>query len=118
MPRILIAEDEPILLKMYKFNFEQEGFEVVTAVNGEEAVAAMDAAQPDGMLLDLLMPKLDGFGVMEHVRAKKYAFPVIVLSNLSQDIDQKKCRELGATDFFIKSDMDLPRLIEKMRGLV
>lgn len=117
MALILIAEDETILNKMYKFNIEQAGFEVATAHNGQEAIDAMDKRKPDVLVLDLLMPKVDGFGVMEHVKSKKYTFPVIVLSNLSQDIDMSKCKEWGVVDYFVKSEMDLGNLIEKLKVL-
>lgn len=119
MPKVvLIAEDEVILSKMYKFNIEQAGFDVVMAANGQEAIDAMDKQRPDVLVLDLLMPKVDGFGVLEHMKSKKYMFPIIVLSNLSQDFDMNKCKELGVSDYFVKSEMDLNNLIEKMKKLV
>ncbi len=79
---------------------------VRVAENGEEAIAAMDESQPDLLLLDLLMPKKDGYAVLNHVKGKAYAFPVIIMSNLSDELDKEKCLSLGAKDFFIKSDMD------------
>lgn len=118
MPQILIAEDETILSKMYKFNIEQAGFDVVTAFNGQEAIDAIEKKQPDAIVLDLLMPKVDGFGVMKHIKSKKYTFPVIVLSNLSQDIDMTKCKEWGVAEYFVKSELDIAKLIEKVKKLV
>ena len=118
MTRILIAEDNPKLLKMNKTTLEKAGFEVETALNGEEAMEIMDKKKIDVLLLDLLIPKVNGFGVMVHVREKKYPFPIIVLTNLSQKIDKKQCKELGATDFLVKSDTDLPDLVEKVRSYV
>lgn len=110
---ILIAEDDQFLTKMYKFHLaEQQGWTIEIVGNGEEAIAAMDKQQPDILLLDLLMPKLDGYGVMEHVRAKKYTFPVLIMSNLSQQIDQQKCKELGAQNYFIKSEVEMEQLVE------
>ena len=118
MMRILIAEDNPKLLKMNKAILEKAGFEVETALNGEEAMEIMDKKKIDVLLLDLLIPKVNGFGVMVHVREKKYLFPIIVLTNLSQRIDKKQCKELGATDFLVKSDTDLPDLVEKVKAYV
>lgn len=115
MTRILITEDNAKLLKMSKATLEKAGYEVETALNGEEAIAIMDEKNIDLLLLDLLTPKVNGFGVMEHARKMKYKFPIIVLTNLSENIDRKQCKELGATDFLVKSDTDLPDLAEKVR---
>jgi len=119
MPKtILITDDDLLLTKMYRLNLATEDIHVETAKNGQEAMDFMDKHQPDLLLLDLLMPKIDGYAVLEHIRKKKYHFPVIVLSNLSQDIDQQKCLELGARDYFIKSDMDMPVLLEKVQAIL
>lgn len=115
MLRILITEDNQKLLKMSRQILEEAGYEVEAALNGEEAIAMMDSKKIDLLLLDLLIPKVNGFGVMVHVREKKYTFPIIVLTNLSQKIDRKECKELGATDFLVKSDTDLPNVVEKVR---
>lgn len=79
---------------------------VRVAENGEEAILAMDESQPELLLLDLLMPKKDGYAVLHHVKEKSYPFPVIIMSNLSDELDREKCLSLGAKDFFVKSDMD------------
>lgn len=113
---ILIAEDDAFLSKMYKFHLsETEGWEVEVARNGEEAVVAMDKKKPDILLLDLLMPKLDGYGVLEHKTKKGYKFPVIILSNLSQEVDRAKCSEMGAVDYFVKSETEMEDLSEKIK---
>ena len=116
MTQILIVEDNLKLLKMNKSNLEKAGFAVETALNGAEAIAIMDKKKIDVMLLDLLIPKVNGFGVMEHARKKKYGFPIIVFTNLDERIDRKKCKELGATDFLIKSDTDFPDIIARIRA--
>lgn len=116
MPKkILIAEDDSFLVKMYKLELGEEGFEVEVAKDGEKAIESMDKQQPDILLLDLLMPKVDGFKVLEHINEKKYKFPVVVFSNLSQDVDKKKCEELGAEEYFVKSDMDIQELSKKIK---
>lgn len=111
---ILIAEDDEFLTKMYRIQLEQDNWEVQICRNGEEAIASIEKQQPDIALLDLLMPKIDGYGVLEHIKAKGYNFPVLVLSNLSQGIDQSKCKELGAVDYFVKSEMEMDELAEKI----
>ncbi len=116
MTRILIAEDNTRLLKMNKANLEKAGFDVDTAQNGEEAIKIMDTKKIDLLLLDLLTPKVNGFGVMVHARKKKYSFPIVVLTNLNENIDKKQCMSLGATDFLVKSDTDLPNVVKKVRS--
>ncbi|PIR48513.1 hypothetical protein COU80_02260 [Candidatus Peregrinibacteria bacterium CG10_big_fil_rev_8_21_14_0_10_55_24] len=113
---ILIAEDEDFIANLYKVNLEKHGVRVLTVGDGNEAIAAIDSAQPDLVLLDLLMPDVDGFQVLDHIRKKQYAFPVVILTNLSQEIDKQKCEELGAKDFFVKSDLSVEELWERICG--
>lgn len=97
---------------MYGINLQAPNRELEIAENGELAIRAIEKRQPDLLLLDLLMPIMDGFGVLKFIQEKGYKFPVIVLSNLAQDVDMKKCMELGAKDFFVKGDMDLWKLAD------
>ena len=112
---ILIAEDDPYIVKLYKLNLEQEGWNVVITTDGGEALKAIEAQKPDVLLLDLLMPKLDGYAVLEHIHEKGYDLPVIVLSNVSESIDQQKCKELGVSDYLTKSNIDLEELVAMVR---
>ena len=119
MPKkILIAEDDSFLTKMYKLNLDEDDWEVEIVANGEQATLSMDKEKPDILLLDLLMPKVDGFAVLEHVKRKGYTFPVIILTNLSQEVDQKKCKDLGAVGYFTKSDMDIDQLVSMVKKYV
>jgi len=111
---VLIVDDDEFLTSMYQLSLKKEFADIHIAHDGEEAIALIDKQQPDLLMLDLLMPKLDGFAVLKHVREKGYKFPVIILSNLKGDIDQKRCKELGAADFYCKSDTDLDALAEKV----
>jgi CheY-like chemotaxis protein len=105
--RILIAEDDNFLAEtIHSTLAEHTEVEVLAVHNGEEAIESIDAKQPDVLLLDLLMPKVDGFAVMKYVQQKGYNFPIVVLTNLSDEFNKDKCSELGCKDFFIKSDMD------------
>lgn len=107
MPKsILLAEDEAFLRETIQLELEEHGVTVRAVMNGEDAIAEIDRQKPDLLLLDLLMPKKDGYEVLQHIKKNGYAFPVIILSNLSNDIDQEKCLALGAKEYFIKSDMD------------
>lgn len=111
---LLIAEDDPFMGKMYSLALQSEGVEVRIAVDGQDAIGAMEKQKPDLLLLDLLMPNMDGFEVLKHIQKKGYTFPVIILSNLSQDIDRQKCTELGAKDYFVKNETDLQDLATKV----
>ncbi|MDO8648756.1 MAG: response regulator [Candidatus Peregrinibacteria bacterium] len=103
---ILVAEDDAFFRETIQLALEEHGMTVKTAKHGGEAIDMIEEAQPDLLLLDLLMPHTDGFAVLSHIRSKHYAFPVVILSNLSEDIDNDKCLSLGARDYFVKSAMD------------
>jgi two-component system, OmpR family, response regulator VicR len=103
---ILLAEDDAFLAETIQLALVEHGMTVRLAENGEEGIARIEELQPDLLLLDLLMPKKDGYAVLNHIKAQGYAFPVIIMSNLSDELDREKCLSLGAKDFFIKSDMD------------
>lgn len=111
---ILLAEDEAFLKETIQLELEAHGVQVRSVMNGEEAIEELDKSPPDLLLLDLLMPKKDGYAVLQHIREKGYVFPVIILSNLSNEIDRDKCLALGAKDYFIKSDMDEDELWPKI----
>lgn len=104
--RILVAEDDAFLAETIQLELQEHGIAAEMARNGEQAIEQIEKAQPDLLLLDLLMPKMDGYAVLSHIKDKGYIFPVVILSNLSDDLDKEKCLSLGAKDYFIKSDMD------------
>lgn len=112
---ILIVDDDEFLTSMYQLSLAKEHALITVAHDGEQAIAMLDKDQPDLLILDLLMPKVDGFSVLQHVKQKGYKFPVIILSNLKGEMDLKKCMDLGAKDFYCKSDTDLEALAEKVR---
>jgi CheY-like chemotaxis protein len=111
---VLVAEDDSFFRETIQLALEEHGITVRTAKHGAEAIEMLDSAQPDLLLLDLLMPHTDGFAVLSHIHEKQYMFPVVILSNLSDDIDNEKCFSLGAKDYFIKSDMDEDELWPKI----
>ena len=117
MNNILIAEDEKFLVRALKDNLEAEGYAVDTAMNGEEALERIRSRCPDLILLDLLMPKQDGFFVIEGVRSnpKWEKIPIIVLSNLGSDSEIKRALELGANDYFVKSQHPIEEVIQKIK---
>ncbi|PWB39147.1 MAG: hypothetical protein C3F02_00820 [Parcubacteria group bacterium] len=113
--KVLIAEDEKPMAKALQLKLSNVGFDVRVAGNGEEALAALEKEQFDIMLLDLVMPKLDGFGTLQAIAAKKIKVPVIITSNLSQEEDKARTRELGAVDYIVKSDTPINQIVETVK---
>lgn len=114
MKKLLIAEDERAIARALKLKLNKSGFEVELANNGEEALTMLKDKKFDLLLLDIMMPKVDGFSVMEEMKKRKDKTPIIVLSNLSQEDDAKRAEELGAVDFVIKSNTPLTEIIAKI----
>jgi CheY-like chemotaxis protein len=119
MPKVLIADDEKFVTLLYKDMLEHAGFEVVVAHDGAEALELIKQSKPDVVLLDLVMPRLDGFQVLRAVKADPalQAIPVAVLSNLSQDNDEQQARDLGAADYIVKVKLapgELPERLQKL----
>lgn len=99
-PRILLVDDEPDIVEFLQYNLEQEGFDVITAFNGEDALRKVKT-EPDLIILDVMMPKMDGFEVCRRIREDKSRvhIPVIFLTARSGEQDEIKGLELGADDF-------------------
>jgi CheY-like chemotaxis protein len=114
--RILLAEDDRFLRKAAEATLRASGYTVVTAADGEEALARARSEQPDLVLLDLIMPKLQGFEVLRALKADPAtaAIPVIVLSNLGQERDRLGAIELGALAYFIKANLSLEVLTARV----
>ena len=112
--KILIVDDEKPLAKALELKLSHAGFETHVANNGEDAINALKKESFSLMLLDLIMPKMDGFKVLEEMKKLKKKPPVIVLSNLSQSEDMDKAKKLGAKGFFIKSDTSLAEVVKQV----
>lgn len=111
---VLIVEDERPLSRVLELKLSSAGYGVETAFDGQEALDKVKSTAYDLILLDLVMPNVDGFTVLETMKDEGIAIPVIVTSNLSQDEDIKKAEDLGARDFFVKSNTPLNELLEKV----
>jgi DNA-binding response OmpR family regulator len=118
MSRILIVEDEEFLSKALSDNFEAEGFSVSRAQNGEVALTQIEKQKPDMILLDLLLPRKGGFEVLEELKKNPdwSLIPVVVLSNLGGDEQIKRALEMGADDYFVKSQHPIEEVIEKVKS--
>jgi len=114
MKKILIVEDEEYLADMYKMKFEHEGYDVQVAVDGETGIELANSLQPDLILLDIVLPKMNGFQVMrtlrEHPKTKR--LKVYFLSNLGQDEEIEQGMKEGADGFLIKTDVTPAQLVE------
>ncbi len=113
--KILIVEDERPLAKALELKLGKEGFITEIALNGEDAIAALAKDNYALMILDLVMPKLDGFHVLQHMKEKKIKLQTIVLSNLSQSEDVKKAKEYGAVEYFVKSNTPIVTLVAEVK---
>lgn len=115
--RILLVEDEPLLGNLLKQRLEKEGFEVTLAKDGEEALARLRETNPDLILLDIILPKISGFELLETVRADPQfeRAPVIVISNLGQESDIERGKSLGAVQYFVKAKVSIEELVEHVK---
>ena len=114
--KILIIEDDTFLVKMYLERLQDEGYQVAVASNGEEGLQKARNERPDLVLLDMILPKMNGFDFLKEFKAEASLkdIPVLILSNLSQDQDIKLGRELGAVDYLVKTQNPLSGVIAKI----
>ncbi|HNQ21984.1 MAG TPA: response regulator transcription factor [Phycisphaerae bacterium] len=102
MARILIAEDEPDMAMGLRDNLQFEGYETIIAADGEAALEAAAQHRPDLLLLDIMMPKLDGFEVCRRLRGSGFTMPILMLTAKGQEIDIVRGLETGADDYIVK----------------
>ncbi|MEK7189329.1 MAG: response regulator [Patescibacteria group bacterium] len=117
--KILLIEDEEMLATMYKTKFEKEGLAIDVASDGEAGVAMAQAQPYSVVLVDIIMPKLDGFAVLKKLRSMpQYAqTPIIMLTNLGQEEDVAKGKEYGATDYLVKANFTPSQVLEKIKNV-
>ena len=110
--KILIVDDEPDILELIEYNLKKEGYQVSTAKNGQEGVSEARRFLPDLIILDIMMPKKDGYEATRHIRTKpKWAkLPIIALTAKAMSNDREKCIAAGANDYITKP-VDMDRLI-------
>ena len=99
--RVLVVDDEKNIVDIIKYNLKKEGYEVITAYDGEEAVKLNEENEPDLILLDIMMPKLDGYAACRKIR-EKYDTPIIMLTARAEEVDKVLGLELGADDYVTK----------------
>jgi len=115
--KILIIEDEEIILDLLQKKLTQEGYDISIAKDGAEGIRAMRENKPDLILLDIVMPKMGGFEVMEEMQKDSGLrdIPIIVVSNSGQPVELDKAQELGAKDWLIKTEFDPQEVVEKVK---
>lgn len=120
MAKILLIEDDKMLSDMYAAKFTKAGHTVSQADNGAKGLKMAKDEKPDIVLLDIIMPKMDGFATLKGIRkdANIKDVPVILLTNLGQEEDIKKGKELGADDYYIKANHTPTEVVEKVEDLL
>ena len=116
--KILIVEDDKFLRELIARKLSEEGYETVEAIDGEEGIKKTKEAKPDLILLDLILPGIDGFEVLSKIKEDPTvaSIPVIILSNLGQREEVEKGLKLGAVDYLIKAHFTPGEIIEKIKA--
>ncbi len=116
-PVILIVEDDPILLKMYSEKFTFEGFSVLNARDGEEALKVAVESSPDIILLDIMLPKMSGTDFLEKYRGVNSGknTPVLALTNLAEEEEKQKALKLGVKEYLVKAMQTPEQVVEKIK---
>lgn len=117
---VLIVDDDEFLLEMYALKFKEEGFSVEIAETGRDAINKASSMQPDVILLDIVLPEMDGFEVLQEMRGGK-ATPqplIVILTNLSQKDDAQRGIRLGADDYIVKAHFTPSEVVMKVRKLL
>lgn len=116
--KILIVEDDEFLRSLAAKRLEQDDYDVDVAVDGDEAVKYLGKNVPDLVLLDLLLPEIDGFGVLEKMKKidEVKDVPVVVFSNLGDKEDIERAKKLGANDYLVKANFTLDDVIQKINS--
>jgi len=114
---ILIVEDDPVLLKMYTEKFTFEGFKVLNAKDGEEALDVSLKNQVDIILLDIMLPRMSGTDFLEHLRqnAKGVNIPVVALTNLAEEEERQRALKLGVKEYLVKAMQTPEQVVEKVK---
>ena len=112
---VLIVEDERPLSHALEMKLRHQGFGTKVVTNGQDAIKELKETTYHLVLLDLIMPVMDGFAVLEEMQNQKLKVPVIVLSNLGQEEDRAKTKSLGAVDYFVKSNTPIADILHRVQ---
>jgi len=115
--RVLIVEDDEFLSNIYKNKLTKPGVELLLAKEGGSALEIMQTTKPDVVLLDMIMPGMDGFDFLDKVRSDPAwdKIPVVIATNLGQDSDKKRCRELKKCSYFVKTEVRVEAIMDEVK---
>jgi len=118
--KVLIIEDEVSLLDVLQKKLEKEGYQVFAAYDGEEGLRQMEAVKPDVVLLDIVMPRINGMEVLQKMQQSESMsqIPVLIISNSGGPIEIDRALKLGAKDYIIKTEFDPQEVLEKMAKIL
>jgi two-component system phosphate regulon response regulator PhoB/two-component system alkaline phosphatase synthesis response regulator PhoP len=118
--KVLVVEDDNFLVSAYRAKLTKAGFTVEIATDGEEALAKLPAFGPDLIILDVVMPRKDGFTTLQEIKQMEAYrhIPVIIATNLGQKDEVERANELGAVDFITKSNLSMNELVEKINNFL
>ena len=115
--KILVVDDEIDFLKVIKFRLEVNGYEVITAYDGEEALKKLKSEKPDALLLDILMPKIDGLGILKKVREEDKILPVFIMTAFSNEERYDLASKFNASGFILKTS-DLQKEVDSITSIL
>lgn len=118
--KILVVDDDPFILDMYVMKFKEQGFQIETATDGKTALEKIEIAKPDIVLLDVVMPKMDGFDVIKKIKENKTprTFKILFLTNFGQKEDVERGMDLGADGYIIKAHFTPSEVATKVKELL
>ncbi len=116
MKKVIIVDDDELLRKLLTRKLKEEGYEVVLAVDGKEGVEKIKEEKPDLILMDIVMPNMDGFQAMEEIQKDESIshIPIVVVSNSGQPVEIDRAKKLGASDWLVKTEFDPQEVINKV----
>ena len=115
--KILLVDDEPDFVELIKKRLELNNYEVIASANGKEALAKLQVEQFDAVLLDIMMPEVDGLSALKAIRRQNKSLPVFMLTAYSEEGRFKQANKLGASGYIIKTS-DLQKEIENITGIL
>lgn len=118
--KILVVEDDAMISSIYRARFAADGFEVLTAADGANGLELAKKEKPDIIMLDVILPGLDGFSVLEEIKKDKTtrSVPVIMLTNLGTEDDRIKGQKMGALDYLVKASLTPGQISEKVKKIL
>jgi DNA-binding response OmpR family regulator len=118
--KILLIEDDPFLIDIYTTKFQEQGFQITVVKDGSQAVILAKKIKPEIILLDIVLPNIDGWQILKEITGEPGSFKgkIVILSNLSQREEVEKGLSLGAVKYFIKSNYTPSQVVEEIKKLV